>query len=82
MDNAQTKGILISRKLVKVGIIDVIETANIRLMRDGSVSMAKRVTTMIKAGSSVQEVEKYIKKTIGSFIEAVKGKMTRALRDA
>jgi hypothetical protein len=50
LKNAQTMGELVSRKLVKIGIIDPIESAHIKLMTAGAKTITVRLDAMSKAG--------------------------------
>lgn len=81
LKNAQTRGDLVSRELVRRGIIEPIESAHIKLLTDGSKAMAVRASALIKADEPVESVEKYIAEQITSFIRPVKTKVKRALRD-
>lgn len=82
LKNAQTKGVLISRELVKVGVIDTFNAAHLRLMKDGAKSIAAGVISKHAAGAELSEVEAYISDILGSFIKPVKGKINRVLKDA
>ena len=82
LKNAQTKGVLISRKLVQGGVIDVFNSAHLRLMKDGAKSIAAGVISKHSAGAELSEVEAYITDILGSFIKPVKSKIKRTLKDA
>lgn len=81
LKNAQTKGELVSRKLVKVGIVDVIESAHIELLDDGSKTIAQRVIALHGAGKPLKEIERYVEGRITKFIRPVKAKVHRALKN-
>lgn len=81
LKNAQTKGELVSRHLVKVGIIEPIESAHIKLMTDGAKTIARRAAAMAQAGKEVAEIEAFAVDQISSFIKPVKAKVDRALRN-
>ena len=68
-----------SRNLVKLSVIEPIETAHVQLMTDGSKTMAQRIVAMVKAGEDTEAVEKFISQQITSFIRPVKAKIKRAL---
>ena len=82
LKNAVTKGILISRELVKVGVLDPLNSANIKLLTDGSKAMSVRVPAMAAAGVDQVEIQKYIADTITSFIRPGKIKAAKALKNA
>jgi hypothetical protein len=82
LKNAQTKGELISRDLVKNGVIDTFNSAHLRLMKDGAKSIAAGVISKHAAGAELSEVEAYVSDILGSFIKPVKGKITRVLKNA
>ena len=79
--NAQSEGSLVSRKLVKTGIIDPFNSAHIKLLTDGSKTIARRVTAMHDAGRDALEIEKFVADQITSFIRPVKAKVARALKN-
>ena len=82
LKNAQTKGELVSRQLVKVGVIEPIDSAHIKLLTDGAKTIARRSTAMHDAGRELEEIEKFVADQITSFIRPVKAKVARALKDA
>lgn len=82
LKNAKTRGELVSREVVKVGIIDPINSAHIKLLTDGAKSIAVRSMAMAAADHDVKDIETYIATAIGKFIKPVKAKVARALRNA
>ena len=81
LKNAETQGKLVSRELVKLGVIGPIDAAHIKLLTDGSKTIARRVTAMHDAGRPLGDVEKFIIDQITSFIRPVKSKIQRALKN-
>jgi hypothetical protein len=79
--NAASAGDLVSRRAVKVGVIDVIESAHIKLLTDGSKTIATRVFSMIKAGREKSDIVELIEDQIGSFIRPIKARTRRCLRE-
>ena len=79
LKNAVAKGELVSRDLVKLGIIDPIESAHIKLLTDGAKTIARRATAMHSAERSLDDVEKFVKDQITSFIRPIKAKVARTL---
>lgn len=82
LKNAKTKGELVSRELMKVGVIDPYNQAHLQLLTDGSKTIARRVMAMAGADRTVEECEKFIADQITSFIRPVKTKVGRALKNA
>lgn len=82
LKNAQTKGELISRELVKNGVIDTFNAAHLRLLKDGAKSIAAGVISKHAGGAELSEVEAYVSDILGSFIKPVKGKISRVLKNA
>lgn len=81
LKNAKTKGELVSRDLVKLGIIDPIDAAHIKLLTDGAKTIARRVTAMTNAGRPLEDCEAFVKDQITSFIRPIKAKVRRTLKD-
>lgn len=82
LKNAQTKGTLISRELVKHSVIDTFNAAHLRLMKDGAKSIAAGVVSKHSGGAELSEVEAFVSDILGSFIKPIKSKITRVLKDA
>tara|TARA_R110000744_G_scaffold371350_2_gene482304 strand:- start:2026 stop:2880 length:855 start_codon:yes stop_codon:yes gene_type:complete len=82
LKNASTEGELVSRKLVRTGIIEPIDACHIKLLTDGAKTIARRSTAMAAAGRPVEDVEKFVAEQITSFIRPVKSKVARALKNA
>lgn len=82
LKNAQTEKSLVSRQLVKNGIIDPINATMLRMMTDGSKTIATRVAAMTKSGAEPHEIEEFIMSTIGSYVKPLKSKMDRSLKNA
>lgn len=82
LKNAQTKGELISRKLVKDHVIDTFNSAHLRLMKDGSKSIAAGVVSKSQGGAELPEIEAFVSDIVGSFIKPIKNKISRVLKNA
>lgn len=81
LKNAITKGELVSRELVKSGVIDPIDSAHIKLLTDGAKTITRRTTAMHDAGRSLDEIEKFVVDQISSFIRPMKAKIARTLQN-
>lgn len=82
LKNAATQGDLVSRQLVKVGVIDPINIVFQKLLTDGAKSITVKVTTMTKAGRDLKECEAIVIDQIASFVRPAKIKMVRNLKNA
>jgi len=82
LKNSALEGTLISRELVLDHVLGPINTAHLKMMTDGSATIAHRCVQKIKAGSDEIELRDFIKQQIGSFIKPLKNKIERTLRDA
>ena len=81
LKNAVSKGELVARQLVQVGVIEPINTAMEKLLSDGAKTIARRSVAMIGADRTVDDVESFIKEQISSFIRPMKSKIAKALKD-
>lgn len=70
---------LVSRRIIKQGIIDPIEECLTKLLTDGAKTMAIDCHAKALAGRSVEDLEEYIRKTMGKFIRPSKERMARTL---
>jgi hypothetical protein len=82
LKNAQTEGRLVSRDLVKTGVIDTFNSAHLRLLKDGAKSISAGVISKHQSGSELSEIESYVSDVLGSFIRPVKNKIIRAMSHA
>jgi len=79
---AQLEGTLVSRDLVKVGVIEPIDAAHRKLLTDGAKTIARRVTAMTSGGRPLEDCEAFVKDQIASFIRPMKAKIARSLKSA
>jgi hypothetical protein len=77
--NWAAEGLLVSRLLVKQGIIGPIEELFARLLTDASKTIAIKNHAMALAGRTVAECETETREIIGSFIRPTKERIHRAL---
>lgn len=82
LKNAETKGELVSRQLVRHGILDPIESAHVKLLTDGSKTIARRATAMHGSGRDMEDIEKFVAEQITSFLRPMKAKIARTLKNA
>ena len=81
INNAKAEGLLVSRDLVKKGVLDPINAAHIKMMTDGAKTITRRATAMHDGGSSLEDIELFVRDQIASFIKPVKAKVRRALKN-
>lgn len=77
----QTKGTLVSRDIVHRFIVDPIDAAHIKLLRDGSQTISVRAVALCESGAPQTEIKKLVEDTISSFIKPMKAKVSRAMEN-
>ena len=82
LHNAKTEGSLVSRDLVKRGVLDLINAAHVKMMTDGAKTITRRVTAMHDGDTPLEEIEIFVREQIASFIKPVKAKVRRVLKNA
>jgi hypothetical protein len=80
LKNAAQEGTLVARDLVKRGVLEPIEAAHVKLLTDGSKTIARRIHSMVEAGRSVEECETFVRSNISKFIRPLKAKVRRTLK--
>lgn len=80
--NAERSGELVSVQLVRDGVIDVFNTAHLRIMGDGAKKIASGVKSKALAGATTQELQDFVADVLASFLNPVKNKVVRTLRNA
>ncbi len=81
LKNKKTMGELVSRDLIKTGIIDPINKMADLLLTDGAKTMARRTTEMNSAGRTLEEIEKFIVDQISSHIKQIKSETLKRLQN-
>lgn len=79
--NAKSVGELVSRKMVKIIIIDPIESAHKKLLTDVAKTISIRAAAMCTAGEKQEDIEAFVADQITSIIRPVKAKIKRAFRN-
>lgn len=82
LKNEQTQGNLVNRDLIRVGIIEPLNTAHVKMMTDGAKTISVRVPAMANAGEDKVAIEHYVSDLISSFIRPVAAKVERVLKNA
>ena len=82
LKNEQTQGNLVNRDLIRVGIIEPLNTAHVKMMTDGAKAISVRVPAMAAAGEETVDIERYISGVISSFIKPVAAKVERVIKNA
>ena len=81
LKNAEAEGTLVSRHLVKVGILEPLDSAHIKLLTDGVKTIARRTVALHESGKDLAAIEEFIADQVSSFIRPVKAKVRRALKN-
>lgn len=81
LKNAMTRGDLIERALVEKAVIDPFNSVLLRLLQDGSKTIAAGLQAKMGTGAELPELEQFVSDIMGSFIRPVKAKVARGLRD-
>ncbi len=79
--NSERRGELVSRPLMKKGVIDVVNETHLRMLTDGAKSIANDAMAMALSGSDQQKVERAVEKRLSKFIKPCKARMTRAIKN-
>ncbi len=82
LKNAEKSGELIRRDIVSEGMIAPLDGAFKKMLTDGAKTIAVRSTALIKAGASVEDIEKLVSNQLSSFINPTKSKLKRVLKNA
>jgi hypothetical protein len=77
--NLVDEGKLVSRKIIKQGIIDPIDEVFTKILTDGSKSASIMVHTMALSGSTPSEIEDHIRMTFSKIIKPAKDRMGKAI---
>ena len=80
--NAVAEGALVSRELIKNGVLDPINEAHKKMLTDGAKTIALRASTMSEAGEPLIEIEKLVKDQLGSFLRPMKARINRSMMHA
>ena len=81
LGNEESQGRLVSRELVRVHIFGALNAMARRLLQDSPKTIARRLAAHFNAKGTVEEAERIVRENIGSQIEPVKAKTSRALRE-
>ncbi len=82
LKNAEKAGELISREVVKHGLIATIDGAFTRILTDGAKTIAVRAHSLVTTGADVAQVEDLVGKQLTTFIRPTKSKIKRVLNNA
>jgi len=81
LKNAREIGTVVLREKVDRAVINPITTTFIRMMTDGSKTLAANVVPMVKGGSTVEEIEEHVRQHMSTLIKNLKKQMKKALED-
>jgi hypothetical protein len=77
--NDQKTRQLVSRELIKMGLIDPIEETWTRMLTDGSKTEAIQAYAMAKSGRTVDDIEKFIRENKSRFIRVAKERIVKII---
>ncbi|MHC4648913.1 MAG: hypothetical protein ACYTBJ_25955 [Planctomycetota bacterium] len=81
IESAQKEALLVHVDLIKRGVIDPFDAMSVKLLNDGAKTIARQCHKKAVAGRSIEDVEKYVRKQLSSFIRSLKTTMTRTVRE-
>lgn len=76
---AKMRGELVSRELVRMQIVSPFDAAHLKMLRDGSQTIATRMASMVGSGATLNELALEVEKIISSFIKPVKDRVQKAM---
>jgi len=79
VDTAIKEGFWVSKDLVMRGVVEPFTTAHIRMLTDGSKTLARRIAAMTSAGRDIKECEVFAEECIKGFIQTAKKRALEAL---
>jgi hypothetical protein len=82
IENETKQGLVIKRELVQAHVFGHIEAVNKRLLQDAPSKLANEIFSLCRTGASLEEAEKLIRDTIGSYLSPLKTQTARAIRAA
>jgi AraC-like DNA-binding protein len=82
LKNARLESQLVSRDLVKRGIVDALDAAFRQMLTDGPPTITRRLYAKAKAGRPATDGEELVREQIGTYLEGVKDALKRGLRAA
>ncbi len=79
--NEEKRGGLVNLDTVERGIMDPINAAWTKMLRDGAQTIAKSVVLKVQAGEGEQEIGDFIRDSLGGFIRMAKSKCKRTITE-
>ena len=79
LKNAREEKVLISRDIIKKGVVEPFDRAHNLLLSDGVKTITTRLTLMINAGRTKEDCEKFVTKQISNHIKIGKDDAIRTL---
>lgn len=81
LKNMKMEGTLVLRKLVRKGVLDLVDSAHKKLLTDGAQTLSHKIHTMSQSGRSVEDCEKYVSNYLEGFIKPMKRNVKRNLKN-
>lgn len=80
LDNEKTEGQLIERERVRTHVLGFIEASHKRILGDASKTIASRTMALVRSGANLQEVERFVRETLGATLRPARDAAVRNLR--
>lgn len=80
--NAKDEGTVVSRDLIRRGVIEPFDLCFKRLLGDGARTIATRVAAMVNAGESIEACERFVSGKLSDFIKNAKTMAEGVINDA
>lgn len=81
LKSAELEGLLIPRATVKTHLFGAIENNNKRLLTDMPKTITRRLDTLLKAGTSIEDCEATVRDLLSGHVKGIKAAATRVLRN-
>lgn len=78
--NAQTRGALIARELVRTHVFGALEATNKRLLGDAAKAIASKVFNATRAKGTLEDAVRLVREEISKQLRTTKDRVTRVLR--
>ncbi len=69
LKNDESKGLLVSRDMVRTHVFGAMEASHVRLLGDAPKSITRRVYAMARADEPIEQAERVVRDMIGSHLK-------------
>jgi hypothetical protein len=78
--NAKERGELVHRDLIRIGVLEPVDTAHKRMLTDGARTISQRIISLHESGSNAKELEEFVTDQVASFIRPMKAKIKNTMK--